>query len=324
MKTDTVCKEKASNVFLKEHEQYFEIQYLKAQLQDKNISISVLKKLIEKCKGKSVETKFDKPYVVRQPNAQRILKPLVLGKPTPFSDSLERKSFSMTKLVPKTNVSDSLSKPVTTQILPQTTRQVVRNINVIKAGVYRVNTRTTQTRAPQLPQTSRDTNPRVSTSTGASNYDNSGLTPQLQDVSPSADTIAPSQQELDLLFGPLYDEFFTSGTSSVNNSSSPIDNSKQQDTSPTMNIQSSTEPTTPTNVNAEENNDSQVADTQSLQDEFINPFCTPMNVKTAFLNGPLKEEVYVAQPDGFVDLDHLEKVYRLRKALYGLKQAPRA
>ncbi|GKF03246.1 gag-pol polyprotein, partial [Tanacetum coccineum] len=43
-----------------------------------------------------------------------------------------------------------------------------------------------------------------------------------------------------------------------------------------------------------------------------------MDVKTAFLNGPLKEEVYVAQPDGFVDPDHPEKVYRLRKALYGL------
>ncbi|GJY02779.1 retrovirus-related pol polyprotein from transposon TNT 1-94 [Tanacetum coccineum] len=49
-----------------------------------------------------------------------------------------------------------------------------------------------------------------------------------------------------------------------------------------------------------------------------------MDVKTTFLNGPLKEEVYVSQPDGFVDLDHPEKVYRLRKALYGLKQAPRA
>nr|GEV40335.1 Gag-Pol polyprotein [Tanacetum cinerariifolium] len=48
-----------------------------------------------------------------------------------------------------------------------------------------------------------------------------------------------------------------------------------------------------------------------------------MDVKTAFLNSPLKEEVYVAQPDGFVDLDHPENVYRLRKALYGLKQAPR-
>ncbi|GJS33972.1 ribonuclease H-like domain-containing protein [Tanacetum coccineum] len=49
-----------------------------------------------------------------------------------------------------------------------------------------------------------------------------------------------------------------------------------------------------------------------------------MEVKTDFLNGPLKEEVYVAQPDGFVEPNHLEKVYRLRKALYGLKQAPRA
>nr|GEY06118.1 hypothetical protein [Tanacetum cinerariifolium] len=49
-----------------------------------------------------------------------------------------------------------------------------------------------------------------------------------------------------------------------------------------------------------------------------------MDMKTVFLNGPLKEEVYVAQPDGFIDPDHPEKVYRLRKALYGLKQAPRA
>ncbi|GJW88036.1 integrase, catalytic region, zinc finger, CCHC-type containing protein [Tanacetum coccineum] len=49
-----------------------------------------------------------------------------------------------------------------------------------------------------------------------------------------------------------------------------------------------------------------------------------MDVKTAFLNGPLKEEVYVAQPEGFVDPDHPEKVYLLRKDLYGLKQAPRA
>nr|GEV33056.1 hypothetical protein [Tanacetum cinerariifolium] len=49
-----------------------------------------------------------------------------------------------------------------------------------------------------------------------------------------------------------------------------------------------------------------------------------MDVKMSFLNGPLKEEVYVAQPDGFVNPNHPEKVYRLRKALYGLKQAPRA
>ncbi|GKB47003.1 hypothetical protein Tco_0897756 [Tanacetum coccineum] len=52
MKNDTICKENASNVFMKEREQYFEIQDLKAQLQDKNIAISDLKKLIKKIKGK--------------------------------------------------------------------------------------------------------------------------------------------------------------------------------------------------------------------------------------------------------------------------------
>ncbi|GKC74030.1 retrovirus-related pol polyprotein from transposon TNT 1-94 [Tanacetum coccineum] len=48
-----------------------------------------------------------------------------------------------------------------------------------------------------------------------------------------------------------------------------------------------------------------------------------MNVKTAFLNGKLKEDVYVSQPDGFVDPDHPTHAYRQKKALYGLKQAPR-
>ncbi|GJY17279.1 retrovirus-related pol polyprotein from transposon TNT 1-94 [Tanacetum coccineum] len=94
----------------------------------------------------------------------------------------------------------------------------------------------------------------------ALDYDNSGPVPQLQNVSPSANTIVPSQQELDLLFSPLYDEFFNACTSSVNKSSSPTDNSKQQDTPPTTNNPSSTEPTTPTNVNAEENNDNQAED----------------------------------------------------------------
>ncbi|GKD38670.1 hypothetical protein Tco_1258877 [Tanacetum coccineum] len=72
----------------------------------------------------------------------------------------------------------------------------------------------------------------------ASDYDNSDPVPQLQNVSPSVDTTVPSQQELDLLFSPLYNEFFN------------------------------TEPSTLTHVNAEENNDDQA--------EFTNPFCTPV------------------------------------------------
>jgi hypothetical protein len=49
-----------------------------------------------------------------------------------------------------------------------------------------------------------------------------------------------------------------------------------------------------------------------------------MDVKRAFLNGFLEEEVYVKQPPGFESVEFPNTVYRMRKALYGLKQAPRA
>nr|GEX35747.1 retrovirus-related Pol polyprotein from transposon TNT 1-94 [Tanacetum cinerariifolium] len=113
------------------------------------------------------------------------------------------------------------------------------------------------------------------------------------------------------------------------------------DFSNSTNIQSTSAPSTHINVHAEENNDDQAEEGEQLQDdEFTNLFCVPaqekaessshniahksfpifqMDVKTTFLNGPMKEEVYVAQPDGFVDLNHPEKVYRIRKALYRLK-----
>ncbi|GJY48602.1 retrovirus-related pol polyprotein from transposon TNT 1-94 [Tanacetum coccineum] len=121
-----------------------------------------------------------------------------------------------------------------------------------------------------------------------------------------------------------------------------------------LNIQTTTEPTiqAPT-VTATENNDQaeiHVKNAHVDEDEFINIFSTPlfasvarleavrifvtyaayksftiyqMDIKTTFLNGPLKEEDYVNQPDGFVDPRHPDKVYRIKKALYVLKQAPR-
>ncbi|GJX16549.1 retrovirus-related pol polyprotein from transposon TNT 1-94 [Tanacetum coccineum] len=167
--------------------------------------------------------------------------------------------------------------------------------------------------------------------------------------------------------GPLYDEFFNDGTSRVNKSSSSTDNSIQKDTLPSMHIQPTSEPTTPTNVDAEENNNNQAeipilfyseyrwtkdylltqvrgSPSKPVQTrrqlatdpeifarlEAVRIFVAyaahksfpiyQMDVKMAFLNGPLKEEVYVAQPDGFVDPDHLRKFYRLRKLLYEFKQ----
>ncbi|GKB89104.1 hypothetical protein Tco_0961376 [Tanacetum coccineum] len=152
MKNNSVCKENGSNVFRKEREQYHEIQDLKAQMQDKNMVINELKKLILVTKGKSVETQFDKPSV--------------LGKPTPFSNSPEMRSFQTKQSVNKTNVSDGLFKPVTQQSLPQNRNQAVRNTNVLKPGMFRIASTTTQTRTPQLPHASRNTNPHMSKSSG--------------------------------------------------------------------------------------------------------------------------------------------------------------
>ncbi|GJR44373.1 hypothetical protein Tco_1312476 [Tanacetum coccineum] len=158
--------ENQSNVFLKEREQYFEIQDLKAQLQDKEIAISELKKLIEKMKEKSVETKFEKSSVIRQQNAFKSQRQSILGKPATFSDSLAKTDFSKSKSVTTQNVSHDFSKPVTAQILPQNVLPIFKNTNVIAPGMYKVHTKPNQTRTPRLPQDIRKTNKRVSFSTG--------------------------------------------------------------------------------------------------------------------------------------------------------------
>ncbi|GJU12496.1 retrovirus-related pol polyprotein from transposon TNT 1-94 [Tanacetum coccineum] len=129
MKNNPVCKENASNVFRKEREQYHEIQDLKAQMQDKNMVINELKKLILS--------------------------------------------------VNKTNVSDGLFKQVTQQNLPQNRKQAEIHSNVLKPGMYRIATTTTQNREPQLPHASRNTNPHVSKSSGV-NHTTSVSRPQLK------------------------------------------------------------------------------------------------------------------------------------------------
>ncbi|GJS49020.1 retrovirus-related pol polyprotein from transposon TNT 1-94 [Tanacetum coccineum] len=138
---------------------------LKAQLQDKDIAICELKKLIEKMKGKYVETKFEKPLVIRQPNTFKSQRQSVLGKLPTFLDSLAKTDFSKSKSVTTNNVSNNFSNPVTTQILPQNVKSILKNINVIAPGMYEVHTKSNQTRTPQLPQDIRKTNKRVSFST---------------------------------------------------------------------------------------------------------------------------------------------------------------
>nr|GEU59114.1 Gag-Pol polyprotein [Tanacetum cinerariifolium] len=180
------------------------------------------------------------------------------------------------------------------------------------------------------------------------NHSNEPLSSKLvPTLSPPADTTYSSLRELDLLFSPLYAEFFTACTSSVNKSSSPTDNSTQQETQPPANVKPTTEPITlTTTVHAKENTNNQAADAHfkpyELSIHFVykykrllNPeMCMfvltvstaePLNIKEAMADHAwIEEEVYVAQLDGFVDPDHPKKVYRLRKTLYGLKQAQKA
>nr|GEY07125.1 retrovirus-related Pol polyprotein from transposon TNT 1-94 [Tanacetum cinerariifolium] len=214
----------------------------------------------------------------------------------------------------------------------------------------------------------------------ASDYDNSDPVPQLQNISSSADAHVPSQPELDLLFGPLYDEFFTADhplEQVHGNPSKPVQTRRQLAIVPKMYMFALTVSTAePKNIKEAmadfvwiEAMQEELHQFDRLSDEdqtiirnkarlvakgyaqkegidFEESFALvarleaiwifvayvahksfpiyQIDVKTAFLNGPLKEEVYVAKSDGFVDPDHPEKAYRLRKALYGLKQAPRA
>nr|GEY68872.1 retrovirus-related Pol polyprotein from transposon TNT 1-94 [Tanacetum cinerariifolium] len=102
-----------------------------------------------------------------------------------------------------------------------------------------------------------DLSPRSSTT--------KGLVPQRQDVSSSAYEHVPSQQELDLLFVPLYDEFFNAG-------------SNPKDTDPTTNIRSTSAPSAPIYVHAEENINYQAEGEHLQDDEFTNPFCAPPQV----------------------------------------------
>nr|GEW26310.1 hypothetical protein [Tanacetum cinerariifolium] len=166
IKNDMLFKVNKTKDFCKEREQYFKIQDLKAPLQDKGIVISELKKLIEKMKGKSVDTKFEKSSVIRQPNAFKNQRPSVLGKPTTFSNSFVRKDFSKSTSVTQTHVSNAFSKSVTTQTLPTIKKSILKNTNVLTPGMYKLHTDHTQTRTSQLPQDSRKTNKRVSFSTG--------------------------------------------------------------------------------------------------------------------------------------------------------------
>ncbi|GKA39450.1 retrovirus-related pol polyprotein from transposon TNT 1-94 [Tanacetum coccineum] len=101
--------------------------------------------------------------------------------------------------------------------------------------------------APQLQRTSDHNRSKF----GIQDYSNEPSSSKLvPNVVPITDMTDPSLQKLELLFSPMYEEYFTAGNNNVSKSSTLSDNSQQQDTQPTLNGQSTLEPTTLTNVNA--------------------------------------------------------------------------
>nr|GEX78401.1 hypothetical protein [Tanacetum cinerariifolium] len=139
------------------------------------------------------------------------------------------------------------------------------------------------------------------------------------------DAHVPSQQELDLLFSPLYNDFFTAGVESsshnIGNSNVPTFNQpqvfeyrwmkdhplEQVRRNPSKPMQTRRQLATDLEMSV------QIFVTYAAHKSFP---IYQIDVKTTFLNGPLMEEVYVAQTDGFVDPDHLEKAKYALEILY--------
>nr|GEV20606.1 uncharacterized mitochondrial protein AtMg00810-like [Tanacetum cinerariifolium] len=174
-------------------------------------------------------------------------------------------------------------------------------------------------------------------------YASSTITPQ-----------RPSERDLDILFELFHNEYLGGQPSEaprivlaapvIQNLQAPSASMSIQDSAPTPTNSSNT-PNSSHNVDeqsqsrAQQQGNHTPLPTASTADNvpnavfegdlFVNPFATPplmyqIDVKTTFLHGSLKEDVYVCQPEGFIDVDHPSHVYKLKNALYGLKQASRA
>nr|GEZ52002.1 Gag-Pol polyprotein [Tanacetum cinerariifolium] len=234
-------------------------------------------KLIEKGKGKSVDTKFDKPSVVRKPNAQRILKTSVLvGQ---FCDAdLEVHFRKSTCFVRDLQGNDLL-------------------ISNRGSDLYTISLQESTSSTP-LCLMAKATPTQVwlwNRRLSHLNFDYINLL--------SKNDIVIGLPKLKLQVWELVDKPFGKTLIKLK---WLCKNKKDKDQ---------------TMIHKKE----QLEAKEYAQEEAHKSFpIYQLDIKMAFLNGPLKEEVYVSQPDGFVDPDHPEKVYCLRKALCELKQAPRA
>nr|GEX13450.1 hypothetical protein [Tanacetum cinerariifolium] len=171
----------------------------------------------------------------------------------------------------------------------------------------------------------------------------------IPDLVPVAPYVPPTNKDIEILFQPMFDEYFEPP-----GVERPVPPAPANDNDPFINVfapESSSNESSSKDVSSGESSQvfhphthlvkwskdhplENIIGNLSRPIEAIRIFIAnstskdmiiyQMNVKTAFLNGELKEEVYISQPEGFIDSDHPTHVYRLKKALYGLKQASRA
>nr|GEX56366.1 copia protein [Tanacetum cinerariifolium] len=135
-----------------------------------------------------------------------------------------------------------------------------------------------------------------------------------------------SKKDLEDLFQDFYDEYFDSSKimkSSITNVENPINEEVYHEVYESFQGESSS---SSLNDDVQQSPEEVILPQSNTQSIPIKMDFTvfQMDVKTVFLNGILKEEVYVGQPSGFVSKEYPDQVYALNKALYGLKQAPRA
>nr|GEW78677.1 retrotransposon protein, putative, unclassified [Tanacetum cinerariifolium] len=151
-------------------------------------------------------------------------------------------------------------------------------------------------------------------------------------------TQQPSEGELDLLFEAMYDDYIGGQPSATARTVLPAQEPQDVDElNPNAMVDGNTffNPFANSSTSVAASSSHQNVDPSNMHTmEAIRMFLAyaahksftifQMDVKTAFLHGSLKEDVYVCQPEGFIDADHPSHVYKLKKALYGLKQAPKA
>nr|GEZ53065.1 hypothetical protein [Tanacetum cinerariifolium] len=390
IKNDKVWKQQESSSFRYQNEQYFVIQDLKDQLQDKNIAITVCATCGE-CVFNSNHDACDSKFInnvnarIKKSNVEPLSSSIpaikvnqsivTMHKKTVASEFTIQKSKSYFRMLYEKIIIDgeNLDKikekedscifvGYSTQskgyrVYNNRTRLIVESIHInfdeIKEMTMTFDDNTFGL-APQLQKTFVHNNTEIGTHDHINKPSSLKLVPN---VVPPIEKTNTSLQELDLLFSLTYEEYSTS-VIDFKESFAPITRLEAvwifvayvaRKSFPIYQMGVKT-----TFLNGSLNEEVYVSQPDGFVDpdhpekviDFEESFAPitrleavwifvayvarksfpiyQMGVKMTFLNGSLNEEVYVSQPDGFVDPDHPEKVYSLRKALYGLKQALRA